>query len=109
MFFPICIKCLEETLFFSSFHHIKGQIFYVQKSWKIAERLYMMCILCVTLSPTVENPSHSDFVHLRNMLIRTNMQDLKHTTHYVLYENYRINCLCKDPCLVNKKIKLYIL
>ncbi|XP_051732977.1 septin-5 [Ctenopharyngodon idella] len=49
----------------------------------------------------VENPSHSDFVHLRNMLIRTHMQDLKHTTHYVLYENYRINCLCKNPCLEN--------
>uniref|UniRef100_A0A672RSG3 Zgc:162239 n=1 Tax=Sinocyclocheilus grahami TaxID=75366 RepID=A0A672RSG3_SINGR len=41
----------------------------------------------------VENPSHSDFVHLRNMLVRTHMQDLIHTTHYVLYENYRINCL----------------
>uniref|UniRef100_A0A671RNW9 Septin-7 n=1 Tax=Sinocyclocheilus anshuiensis TaxID=1608454 RepID=A0A671RNW9_9TELE len=36
-----------------------------------------------------ENPSHSDFVHLRNMLIRTHMQDLIHTTHYLLYENYR--------------------
>ncbi|XP_067279196.1 septin-4 [Pseudorasbora parva] len=49
----------------------------------------------------VENPSHSDFVHLRNMLIRTHMQDLKHATHHVLYENYRINCLCKNPCLAN--------
>uniref|UniRef100_A0A8C1MZB6 Septin-7 n=1 Tax=Cyprinus carpio TaxID=7962 RepID=A0A8C1MZB6_CYPCA len=48
----------------------------------------------------VENPSHSDFVHLRNMLIRTHMQDLIHTTHYVLYENYRINCLCRNPFLV---------
>ncbi|XP_067232154.1 septin-4 isoform X1 [Chanodichthys erythropterus] len=47
----------------------------------------------------VENPSHSDFVHLRNMLIRTHMQDLKHSTHHVLYENYRINCLCKNLCL----------
>lgn len=60
--------------------------------------------ICALFSPTVENPSHSDFVHLRNMLIRSNMQDLKHTTHHVLYENYRINCLCKNPCLVNKKI-----
>uniref|UniRef100_A0A671RNX4 Septin n=1 Tax=Sinocyclocheilus anshuiensis TaxID=1608454 RepID=A0A671RNX4_9TELE len=47
-----------------------------------------------------ENPSHSDFVHLRNMLIRTHMQDLIHTTHYLLYENYRINCLCRNPLLV---------
>ncbi|XP_056302828.1 septin-4 [Danio aesculapii] len=44
----------------------------------------------------VENPAHSDFVHLRNMLIRTHMQDLKHTTHHVLYENYRINHLCEN-------------
>ncbi|XP_026051146.1 septin-2A-like isoform X3 [Carassius auratus] len=49
----------------------------------------------------VENPSHSDFVHLRNMLIRTHMQDLIHTTHYVLYENYRINSLCRNPFLEN--------
>ncbi|KAI2651087.1 Septin-4 [Labeo rohita] len=49
----------------------------------------------------LENPSHSDFVHLRNMLIRTHMQDLIHTTHYGLYENYRINCLCKNPFLVD--------
>ncbi|XP_026099033.1 septin-5-like isoform X2 [Carassius auratus] len=48
----------------------------------------------------VENPSHSDFVHLRNMLIRTHMQDLIHTTHYLLYEDYRINCLCRNSLLV---------
>ncbi|XP_023824694.1 septin-4-like [Salvelinus sp. IW2-2015] len=37
----------------------------------------------------VENPYHSDFVHLRNMLVRTHMQDLKDMTHDTHYESYR--------------------
>ncbi|CAB4019863.1 septin-2-like isoform X1 [Paramuricea clavata] len=37
----------------------------------------------------VENPEHSDFTKLRNMLIRTHMQDLKDVTQDVHYENYR--------------------
>ncbi|KAA0720334.1 Septin-4 [Triplophysa tibetana] len=49
----------------------------------------------------VENPSHSDFVHLRNMLIRTHMQHLKDVTHQKLYENYRINYLCNNPHLIS--------
>lgn len=113
MLFPICMKCMEETLKdYAALSHTKRKRphFLCSKSWKIAERLYMVGILyvynniCALFSPIVENPSHNEFVHLRNMLIRTNMQDLKHATHYVLYENYRINCLCKNPCLVNKKI-----
>ena len=39
--------------------------------------------------PTVENPEHSDFAKLRNMLIRTHMQDLKEVTRDVHYENFR--------------------
>lgn len=50
----------------------------------------------------VENLSHNDFVHLRNTLIRTHMQHLKDVTHRTLYENYRINVLCKNPCLENE-------
>ncbi|XP_051956090.1 septin-4-like [Xyrauchen texanus] len=50
----------------------------------------------------VENPFHSDFVHLRNMLVRTHLQDLKDMTHYTLYENYRIHFLCKNPCMENE-------
>ncbi|XP_030848316.1 septin-2-like isoform X2 [Strongylocentrotus purpuratus] len=38
----------------------------------------------------VENPKHCDFVKLRNMLIRTHMQDLKDVTRDVHYENYRL-------------------
>ncbi|XP_031572961.1 septin-7-like [Actinia tenebrosa] len=37
----------------------------------------------------VENVDHCDFVALRNMLIRTHMQDLKDVTDDTHYENYR--------------------
>ncbi|XP_029975864.1 septin-7-like isoform X1 [Salarias fasciatus] len=37
----------------------------------------------------VENSEHCDFMILRNMLIRTHMQDLKDVTNNVHYENYR--------------------
>ena len=38
---------------------------------------------------TVENENHCDFVKLREMLIRTNMEDLRETTHIRHYEIYR--------------------
>ena len=38
---------------------------------------------------SVENENHCDFVRLREMLIRTNMEDLRETTHYKHYELYR--------------------
>jgi septin 6/8/11 len=37
----------------------------------------------------VENENHCDFVKLREMLIRTNMEDLRETTHKKQYELYR--------------------
>jgi len=37
----------------------------------------------------VENENHCDFVKLREMLLRTNMQDLMDTTHKKHYELYR--------------------
>ncbi|XP_052793657.1 septin-11-like isoform X1 [Mya arenaria] len=37
----------------------------------------------------VENENHCDFVKLREMLIRTNMEDLRETTHSQHYELYR--------------------
>ena len=37
----------------------------------------------------VENDSHCDFTKLREMLIRTNMEDLRDTTHTKHYELYR--------------------
>ena len=41
-----------------------------------------MCII-------VENENHCDFVKLREMLIRTNMEDMRETTHSRHYELYR--------------------
>lgn len=38
---------------------------------------------------TVENLDHCDFIALRNMIIRTHLQDLKDVTNNVHYENYR--------------------
>ncbi|KAJ8683729.1 hypothetical protein QAD02_019521 [Eretmocerus hayati] len=37
----------------------------------------------------VENESHSDFIRLRDMLIRTNMEDMRDKTHNVHYEMFR--------------------
>nr|CAG8497676.1 3436_t:CDS:10 [Entrophospora candida] len=37
----------------------------------------------------VDNEEHNDFVKLRQMLIRTHMEELKEYTNDVLYENYR--------------------
>ncbi|KAI9342065.1 Septin-domain-containing protein [Zopfochytrium polystomum] len=37
----------------------------------------------------VDNENHCDFIKLRQMLIRTHMEELKEYTNEVLYENYR--------------------
>lgn len=42
---------------------------------------------------SVESPAHSDFLLLRNMLVRTHMQDLKDVTRETHYENYRAQCI----------------
>lgn len=42
---------------------------------------------------SVENEAHCDFVKLREMLIRTNMEDMRektHTRHYELYRQKRL-------------------
>jgi len=44
---------------------------------------------CIIYLLTVENESHCDFVKLREMLIRTNMEDLREKTHEKHYELYR--------------------
>ncbi|TWW76130.1 Septin-7 CDC10 protein -like protein [Takifugu flavidus] len=46
----------------------------------------------------VENGEHCDFTVLRNMLIRTHMQDLKDVTNNVHYENYRSKKLAAVTC-----------
>ena len=63
----------------------------------------------------VENDSHCDFTKLREMLIRTNMEDLRDTTHSKHYEVYRkdrlqqVNLMLSnvnsDPNLCHKSSK----
>lgn len=49
---------------------------------------------------SVEDPAHSDFLLLRNMLVRTHMQDLKEVTQETHYENYRAECIHKMTQMV---------
>lgn len=57
----------------------------------------------LTLGFTVENSAHCDFVKLRNMLIRTHMQDLKDVTRETHYENYRAHCIQSMTRMVVKE------
>ncbi|XP_072909766.1 septin-5-like isoform X3 [Hemitrygon akajei] len=67
------------------------------KGRRIRGRLYPWGIV------EVENPTHCDFVKLRNMLIRTHMQDLKDVTRDVHYENYRAQCIQSMTRMVVKE------
>lgn len=49
---------------------------------------------------SVEDPAHSDFLLLRNMLVRSHMQDLKEVTQETHYENYRAECIRKMTQMV---------
>jgi septin 7 len=61
----------------------------------------------------VDNEEHCDFVKLRQMLIRTHMEELKEHTNNTLYENYRSEKLtamgvAQDPSVfkeVNPAVK----
>lgn len=44
----------------------------------------------------VNNPEYSDMELLRDILTRTHLSDLKETTHFILYENYRTEKLSRD-------------
>lgn len=47
----------------------------------------------------IENPMHCDFTMLRNMLIRTHMQDLKDVTQDTHYENFRAKKLASGESI----------
>lgn len=51
----------------------------------------MYCIQNIVFA--VENENHCDFVKLREMLIRTNMEDMRENTHSKHYELFRRNKL----------------
>ncbi|XP_076179269.1 septin 2 isoform X2 [Ptiloglossa arizonensis] len=53
----------------------------------------------------VENESHCDFVKLREMLIRTNMEDMREKTHCRHYELYRKKRL-EQTCEAKRSIHL---
>lgn len=50
---------------------------------------YMIHLFTKFIFFLVENESHCDFVKLREMLIRTNMEDMREKTHCRHYELYR--------------------
>ncbi len=57
------------------------------------ETILFMILLTQFFMFAVENESHCDFVKLREMLIRTNMEDMRektHTKHYELYRKRRL-------------------
>ncbi|XP_012987615.2 septin 4a isoform X2 [Esox lucius] len=66
---------------------IGSNIQFESKGRKFRGRLYPWGVV------EVENPAHSDFLLLRNMLVRTHMQDLKDVTRETHYENYRAQCI----------------
>lgn len=47
----------------------------------------------------MENETHCDFVKLREMLIRTNMEDMREKTHNRHYELYRYDFSTLFGCL----------
>ena len=51
----------------------------------------------------MENSAHCDFVKLRNMLVRSHMQDLKDVTRETHYENYRAQCIQSMTRMVVKE------
>jgi len=51
--------------------------------------------VCLYVIFSVDNPAHSDFTKLRNMLISTHMPDLKEVTEDVHYENFRTQLISK--------------
>ncbi|XP_051820364.1 septin-12 isoform X2 [Antechinus flavipes] len=70
-----------------------------------ADREHMVNGKCVLGRKTkwgiieVENMAHCEFPLLRDLLIRSHMQDLKDITHNVHYENYRVHRLNESHLL----------
>lgn len=63
--------------------------------WGVAEGEWFWCVCNsvgnfeMLFACVVENLEHCDFIALRNIVIRTHLQDLKDVTNNVHYENYR--------------------
>lgn len=61
------------------------EIFKVSLYWFLPSNAHRLFFLF----SQIESLDHCDFIPLRNMLIRTHLQDLKEVTNTVHYENYR--------------------
>lgn len=62
-------------------------------TWLVYVKFHVWFWFTSSLRWSVEDPAHSDFLLLRNMLVRTHMQDLKDVTQETHYENYRAECI----------------
>ena len=78
----------STTLLEVSGKRVRGRLY----PWGVVEsksQLTLTHSLTHSSSLIVENKDHCDFIRLRNMLIRTHMQDLKDYTQDIHYENFR--------------------
>jgi septin 7 len=55
----------------------------------------------------VEDEAHSDFIALRNMIIKTNLNDLRDVTHNIHYETYRYKKLSSSNANDSKNGKTF--
>lgn len=53
----------------------------------------------------VEDPRSSDFIFLKNIVLGSHLQDLKDTTHTILYENYRAKKLTQNVENKDEQVK----
>lgn len=60
--------------------------------YKMSIIVFLFCTNRI-FSCAVENLDHCDFIALRNMVVRTHVQDLKDVTNNVHYENFRCRTL----------------
>ena len=77
---------------------------------KYPTQLSLQCLNLIHTYPfllQIESLEHCDFLSLRDMLIRTHLQDLKERTSDTLYENYR--CLKLSSCCKNASHVSYLL
>ncbi len=61
-------------------------------------RILLMFLNIIFFAFQIENIEHCDFLSLRNLLIRSHLQDLKSKTSQELYEIYRSQTLSVMSC-----------
>ena len=83
-----------------------------QYPWGVVQVMKVSFNLChLPLPSQVENENHCDFTKLREMLIRTNMEDLcdsTHSRHYELYRKERLKQMGFEEGDKEGKVKIII-